>query len=100
MEYYDGQNLRDYININIKNKELIEENILYDIIKKICIGIKEIHNKNIIHRNIKPENIFINDNKDIKIGDFSISKYFEDDKENTQTLKHTGIIYIIRHQKY
>ena len=71
MEYCDGQNLRDFINKS-KN-ELIEENILYGIIKQICIGIKEIHNKNIIHRDIKPENIFMNKNKDIKIGDFGIS---------------------------
>ena len=57
MEYCDGHNLRDFI---YKNKnELIEENILYNIIKQICIGIREIHNKNIIHRDLKPENIFI-----------------------------------------
>ena len=54
MEYCDGQNLRDFINKN-KN-ELIEENILYNIIKQICIGIREIHNKNIIHRDLKPRN--------------------------------------------
>ena len=59
MEYCDGQNLRDFININNKNNELIEENILYNIIIQICIGIKEIHSKNIIHRDLKPENIFI-----------------------------------------
>ena len=74
MEYCDGQNLRDFINNNSKNNELIEENILYNIIKQICIGLKEIHDKNIIHRDIKPENIFMNENKDIKIGDFGISK--------------------------
>ena len=76
MEYCDGQNLRDFINKHIKNNILIEENILYNIIKQICIGIKEIHNKNIIHRDIKPENIFMNENNDIKIGDFGISKQF------------------------
>ena len=80
MEYCDGQNLRDFINKN-KN-ELIEENILYNIIKQICIGIKEIHNKNIIHRDLKPENIFMNDKKNnIKIGYFSISKSFGANKE-------------------
>ena len=76
MEYCAGQNLRDFININIKNNELIEEDILYNIIKQICIGIKEIHNKNIIHRDIKPENIFMNEKNDIKIGDFGLSKNF------------------------
>ena len=50
MEYCDGQNLKDYINKHIKHNELIEENIIYKIIKQICMGIKEIHSKNIIHR--------------------------------------------------
>ena len=90
MEYCNGQNLRDFINEN-KN-ELIEENILYYIIKQICIGIKEIHNKNIIHRDLKPENIFMNENKDIKIGDFGISKLFNPNKEYTTTLNKAGTI--------
>ena len=54
MEYCDGQNLKDFIDENKNKNELIEENILYNIIKQICIGIKEIYNKNIIHRDIKP----------------------------------------------
>ena len=66
MEYCHGQNLRDFININIKNPEYIDEDILSNIIKQICLGIKEIHNKNIIHRDIKPENIFMNEKMNIK----------------------------------
>ena len=92
MEFCAGQNLRDFININIKNNELIEEDILYNIIKQICIGIKEIHNKNIIHRDIKPENIFMNENKDIKIGDFGISKQYNSNKEYTKTIYKVGSI--------
>ena len=67
MEYCEGQNLRDYINENIKNNTLIEEKILYKIIKQICLGIKEIHDKNIIHRDLKSENIFISEKMEIKI---------------------------------
>ena len=99
MEYCDGQNLKDFINKKIKNNELIEENILYKIIKQICEGIKEIHNKNIIHRDIKLENIFMNDNMEIKIGDFGISKQFNPNKEYTQTLNKVGSIYLW-HQKF
>ena len=89
MEYCEGQNLRDYIDENIKNNTLIEENILYKIILQICIGIKEIHNKHIIHRDIKPENIFINKRMEIKLGklgDFGISKQFNPIKEYATTL--------------
>ena len=45
MEYCDGINLNDFI-INYKNKnELIEEKILYNIIKQICLSMKEIYEK-------------------------------------------------------
>ena len=42
MEFCSGDNLRNFINKNMNNNTLIKENILYDIIKQICIGIKEI----------------------------------------------------------
>ena len=74
MEYCDSSTLKDFLEKNVKNNSLIEENILKNIIKQICYVIKEIHDKKIIHRNLKPENIFINEKMEIKIGDFVISK--------------------------
>ena len=58
----------------IKKNKYIEENLIYSIITDICLGLKDIHNKDIIHRDLKPENIFIDGNNNIKIGDFGISK--------------------------
>jgi len=77
MEYCDGDNLRNFIDKNIKDQTLIQEDTLKNIVKQICKGIKEIHDKKIVHRDLKPENIFINKNMNIKIGDFGISKQFD-----------------------
>ena len=92
MEYCDGIDLRYFINKYINKSELIEENILYNIIKQLCIGIKEIHEKNIIHRDLKPENIFINKKIEIKIGDFGISKQFNSNKKSAITTKKEGTL--------
>ena len=92
MEYCEGQNLRNFIDNYSKDNVLIEEEFLYYIIKQICEAIKEIHKENIIHRDIKPENIFINDDNHIKIGDFGISKQFNQNKEYTKTLIKAGSI--------
>ena len=41
---------------------------------QICEGLNIIHDNKIIHRDLTPDNIFIDDNNKIKIGDFGISK--------------------------
>ena len=87
MEYGGEINLKQYIEMHYKKDELIEENIIKDIILQICIGIKEIHKNNIIHRDLTPDNIFINKNNKIKIGDFGISKISKE-YANTQIGKH------------
>ena len=72
--------------MNIKKKiKKIDEKIIINIIKQICLGIREIHNKNIIYRDLNPENIFLDKNNKIKIGDFGISKQFNSYKSYTFT---------------
>ena len=87
MEYCDNSNLKKFINLHKKNKELIEEKVLYFIILDICKGLKEIHDNHIIHRDLKPENLFIGKDYKIKIGDFGISKKLIDTKHaNTNNI--------------
>ena len=95
MEFCEGQTLKSFIEENIKNNTLIEENILYNIIKQICLGIKEIHKKKIVHRDLKPENIFMNKKMIIKIGDFDISKQLKFYKTSTLTINKSGTINYI-----
>ena len=74
MEYCEDINLRQLINKYKNEKEFIKQKNVYYLIKYICLGIKAIHDKRIIHGNITPENIYITKDKKIKIGNFSIFK--------------------------
>ena len=88
MEYAGNSNLKQFI-INHKNKDqLIEQNVIIDIITQICLGLKEIHKNKLIHRDLTPENIFINENNKIKIGDFGVSKRL--DTNNQYAFTNTG----------
>ena len=74
MEYCDSSDLYNFIKEHRENNKLIDIKIIFEIINNICQGLKVIHNKNIIHRDLRPKNIFMNKNNKIKIGDFGISK--------------------------
>ena len=73
-EYYEDSNLRQLINIFKNEKKLISQNLIYHIVKEICLGLKELHNNNIIHGNLNPDNIYITKDHKIKIGGFGIFK--------------------------
>lgn len=59
---------------NKKNGDFFEETDIWKIFIQIVYGLHYLHKNNIIHRDIKSANIFINNEYETKIGDFGISK--------------------------
>ncbi|CAK65635.1 unnamed protein product (macronuclear) [Paramecium tetraurelia] len=73
MEYMEGGSLKNYMS---ENPNLNEEQCI-QIMKSILSGLTYLHQHNVIHRDIKPDNILLT--KDIvpKIADFGLSIQFE-----------------------
>jgi eukaryotic-like serine/threonine-protein kinase len=69
MEYVPGQTLKQYIQ---QNSPLAVEETL-DIMKQLISAISQAHQNNIIHRDIKPQNILIDHTGNVKITDFGIA---------------------------
>jgi 5'-AMP-activated protein kinase catalytic alpha subunit len=76
MEYANGGELFDYIVNNAK----INENEACHIFQQIISGIEHVHKLNIVHRDMKPENLLIDNQKTIKIVDFGLSNTFNDNE--------------------
>ena len=100
-EFYDCD-LKEYIynNGKLETKLVGKDNlqIFKDITIAIAKAIKYIHEKGVVHRNIKPHNIFIemdNDGKKIKkvkLGEFSTAIYIKEinDSEPMGTILYTA----------
>lgn len=87
----------DYHIIQKKNKnEYFPETLLLNWISEIMLALDYIHNKKILHRDIKCSNIFLTSNNTVKIGDFGISKVLENSNEIAMTF--IGTPYFMRFQ--
>ena len=88
MEYAPYGDLGKILQKRKKMKEYYTENELLNIYLQITSGLKAVHAKQIIHRDLKSANIFITQKNDLilKIGDFNVSKKIDYlNLKNTQT---------------
>jgi NIMA (never in mitosis gene a)-related kinase len=56
---------------------------------QICLAIKHIHDKKILHRDLKSQNVFLTKNGLVKLGDFGIAKCLNYTLEKAKTVVGT-----------
>ena len=71
-EYASRGDLNAFIKSR-KTRHIPEAQIL-DWFVQICLGMKHLHERHILHRDVKTSNIFLNEKGVVKLGDFGISK--------------------------
>jgi eukaryotic-like serine/threonine-protein kinase len=69
MEYVEGESLRELL--AKPNRPLLP--LLLDFLLQICSGLVHAHQKGVVHRDIKPGNILIQGDKEVKIVDFGMA---------------------------
>ena len=67
-------NLNDYMNVYTTDSEENLKKIVINLGIDIAKALEECEKEKIVHRDIKPDNIFINKNGTFKLGDFGLSR--------------------------
>ena len=84
MEYIDGITLKEYIN---KQNSITWNDAVY-FMTQILRAVQHAHDKGIVHRDIKPQNIILLPNGTLKVTDFGIARF---SRSATKTLTEQAI---------
>lgn len=85
MDYCSKGDLSKYIKKYKEKNARIPESTIKRWILQIITGLKFMHDKNLIHRDLKCNNIFLDEYERAKIGDFGLAKILEQ-SEDANTL--------------
>ena len=90
MEYIRGKTLKDYLR---EIGPLTAEEAVYVMIQ-ICQGVDQAHHQGIIHRDLKAQNVMIDDELNVKIADFGIA-LSSNEADMTQTNTIMGSVHYL-----
>ncbi|KAL6618007.1 kinase-like domain-containing protein [Neocallimastix sp. 'constans'] len=68
MQYCEKKTLR-----NVIDEGLLTEEESWKYFRQLLEGLAHIHSQGMIHRDLKPSNVFLDENDDVKIGDFGLA---------------------------
>mmetsp|Transcript_32843 Transcript_32843/g.32184 ORF Transcript_32843/g.32184 Transcript_32843/m.32184 type:complete len:114 (-) Transcript_32843:1483-1824(-) len=77
MELAEGGNLSDKIMAAKFKKKYFDKDTILNWAAQIILGVMVMHSKNILHRDLKCQNLFLTREGILKIGDFGISKQLD-----------------------
>lgn len=85
LDYVDGEPVHEYCN----SKKLSVPQKL-QVFEQICEAVQYAHQRLIVNRDLKPNNILVKPDGTVKLLDFGIAKILEDDADSAIPLTRTG----------
>ena len=86
MEYVDGLSLKQYLE---RRQTSLDERI--KIMKSICNGVAYAHQRRVVHRDLKPTNVMLLQDRTVKIMDFGLAKRLTDTMTEKTSVKGTPL---------
>ena len=96
MDYADGGDLhsklkeqREKFSKGALSQQYLPEDTILNWFTQMWLALKHCHDRNILHRDLKAQNIFLNKNGIVKLGDFGIAKVLSSTVEKAVTIVGT-----------
>ncbi|TDR17406.1 serine/threonine-protein kinase [Marinicella litoralis] len=87
MEYVQGEDILSYA-----NKHDLDQRQRLGLFLDLCAAVQFAHQRLIVHRDIKPANVLIDDSGQVKLLDFGIAKWIDEDQGHANTGSMTSIM--------
>ena len=85
MDYADGGDLSGAVSRRKKARKPFTENEVMNMFVQICLALKHVHSRKILHRDLKSQNIFLTKKGVVKLGDFGIAKVLDNTGDVART---------------
>jgi len=85
MEYVEG----DSVGSHLKNEGRFEEPEALEVIRQVTLGLQHAHEAGLVHRDIKPDNIFLTSDGEAKLGDLGLAR---EAGEDASQLTQAGVM--------
>jgi len=85
MEFCDNGDLFEKVSLHKKRASTFPEEEIWTTIIQALRGLNSVHKLDILHRDIKSANIFMNKDGTVKLGDMNVSKVAKNGLLSTQT---------------
>jgi NIMA (never in mitosis gene a)-related kinase len=87
MDYADGGDLQE--KIKSQRGRLFSEREVLDLFVQLCLALKHVHDRKVLHRDIKSQNVFLSGSTRVKLGDFGIARVLRNTCEKARTMVGT-----------
>ncbi|CAF1132893.1 unnamed protein product, partial [Didymodactylos carnosus] len=86
MSYCEGGDLYTKLKERKTKQQILSENQIVEWFVQICMALQYMHDRNVLHRDLKTQNIFLTKNDIVKVGDLGIARILDNSSDMATTI--------------